>query len=87
MTEQRRPPASLCPSAPSLPERLAPEDGPLPPLTDAETEAWEETGPAEVTQKRTVTRMYVSGFLPKTENPRVILYPTKQNILGLSVPP
>ena len=85
--EQREPPASLCPSAPSIPALLAPEDGPLPPLTDAETEALEEAGPDKVTQERTVTRTHVSGFLTQTENLRVILYPTKQNILGPSVPP
>lgn len=60
---------------------------PSPPLTDAETEAREEAGPAKVTQERTITRMHISGFLTQTANARVIIYPTKQNILGPSIPP
>lgn len=40
-------------------------------------------GLPEVTWGRGLTRTQVSRFLPQNEEPRVIIHPTKQNILGL----
>ena len=84
--ECRELPACFCPSDPSLPALSGPGRwaGPLPPLTDAETEAWAEAGPAEVTQGRTMARTQVSGFLPQAENPGVLVYSTRRTTLGPS---